>query len=179
MAATLDATVGGSAANSYNTALELDAVALELYPAPTAWAGIDTDARTRAAIAATRVLDLERFPEDRVNETQALEWPRDGVLKGFGLWGCWPITVIPTPVKTAHARLTFFLAEQVVAGVDPFAPNPDAGLSSMNLGYEIHMVFEKHATSVTAGAQFMATVVRPLLAQHGLVYASQPRIVRG
>jgi hypothetical protein len=51
MPATIDATVGGAAANSYLTIAAADAI-VETVPGTTAWATATTDQKTRALITA-------------------------------------------------------------------------------------------------------------------------------
>lgn len=80
MAAAIDATVGGADSNSFVTSAEFATWADERQPA-TAYTDATADERIRALISATRRLDQERFKGVRVNETQALQWPRYGVDK--------------------------------------------------------------------------------------------------
>lgn len=175
MALTLVATVGSASANSYSTTAELDTVADELLPAPEAWDRADSDTRARAMVKATRILDQFDFPGDRVDDTQALAWPRDEVWKPSEL-ALYSTTAIPEPVKRAHALLTFYLLEQAELDLDPFAPT-EGGIRSMAFGNELEMQFEAGTTTQSYGARFLATVIRPTLGP--LVYASQPRTVRG
>ena len=176
MAITLVATVGSATANSYNTTAELTAAAARAFPAPTDFTTADDDAIARAAVTATALLDRERFVGDRVDETQALEWPRRGVLDPTG-WQWYEDDVLPLNLKAAHAHLTFWLIAQVEAGVDPFAASREAGLSSIAFGGDLSMTFEKGATSRSPGDRYLATVIRPLLGR--LVYAPGVRTVRG
>jgi len=83
MAISIVATIGSASANSYITLggatdivegfVESDDV--------TAWASATTDKKNRALYTATQRLDRERFLGARVNDTQALQWPRTGVRK--------------------------------------------------------------------------------------------------
>ena len=83
MAITIDATVGGANANSYLTlaAAELIIEGFVQDDDVTAWASATTDQKNRALYTATQRLDRERFLGARSTDTQALQWPRDGVRK--------------------------------------------------------------------------------------------------
>lgn len=182
----LDATVGGASANSYNTEDDLGGYADAAFPEPGAWldAASGSDQRLRPAVAAARELDRLRFPGVRATPDQVREWPRREVRKPEWFrehYPCdlWPCDVIPEPVKHAHALLTFFLADCHAQHRHPFAPARDAGLVSVQLGFQVAAAFEPGASGITEGARFMAATIRPLLAQVGLVYAPQPRMVRG
>lgn len=175
MALTIVATVGSASANSYATEAECSAVADELLRPPMGWDRADGDRRARAMVRALRILDsCFDFPGDRVDATQALEWPRYPVPTPSGLT-TYDSTEIPSPLKTAQARLAFYLLDQDNAGVDPFAPTEGGDLRSIDLGNELSMTFEPGTAQVSAGARFLASVIRLILGD--LCYAAQPRIV--
>lgn len=103
MSLTIDATVGGASANSFVTLAEANA-----YMA----ARLNTDAWTDAddagvALAeATRELGLCRWLGLRVDDTQALAWPRQLVLDPDSPSRIWYAeTVIPQRVKDATCEL--------------------------------------------------------------------------
>lgn len=110
MAATIDATVGGSTANSYVTLAEADAF-FEEQPLSTAWDDATDDQKNRALIAATRRLDQEVYVGSPASPltgtsggtTQALQWPRSGA--GY------LTTVIPAPIKHATMKLAYSLID--------------------------------------------------------------------
>ena len=83
MAITIDATVGGASANSYITLSDANAIVegLILDDDVTAWDGSSTDNKNRALYTAAVRVDRERFLGARVTNTQALQWPRQGVRK--------------------------------------------------------------------------------------------------
>lgn len=83
MAITIDATIGGAAANSYLTLAAAQAIIDGLVEDDdvTAWASATTDQKNRALYTATQRLDRERFLGARATDTQALQWPRTGVRK--------------------------------------------------------------------------------------------------
>ena len=75
--------MGGANANSYLTlaAAELIIEGLVQDADVTAWASATTDQKNRALYTATQRIDRERFLGARADDTQALQWPRDGVRK--------------------------------------------------------------------------------------------------
>ena len=81
MAVTIDAPVGGASANSYITLSDandlVDAMVSSTDVAK--WGTGTDDTRNRALATATQRLDRERFLGARATDTQALQWPRDGV----------------------------------------------------------------------------------------------------
>lgn len=180
MALTLVTTVGSASANSYCTKAEADTFAESVFPASAtdSWHAAAPDDQLRALVAAAGRLDQERFVGDRVDATQALEWPRSGARKP-ALTEYFDTDEIPAPVKEAQARLAFWLLQQQVADAtaDPLAPTQNAGLSSVSLPTGLSLSFETGATSVTALSRFLGTVIRPILGH--LVYAPSARVVRG
>lgn len=174
MTLTLDATVGGASANSYSTLAEITTAAERVLPVP-GWAEVNTTRRTLVAVMATDLLDRMRFIGDRVDETQALEWPRSGVWNKRES-ALLDEDAIPAEVKLAHARLALWLADQDDT-VDPFQAEDGAGVQSVDFGSELSMTFEKGAGSVPAGERFLADVIRPILGR--LVLANQAKVVRG
>jgi len=75
--------VGGANANSYLTLAAANTVIEGLVQDAdvTAWASATDDQRNRALFTATQRIDRERFLGARATDTQALQWPRDGVRK--------------------------------------------------------------------------------------------------
>lgn len=111
MPATIDATVGGAAANSYVTLAAAD-IYFETVPDSSTWTNKTTDAKNRALISATRWIDALSFYGDRCSETQALKWPRDNyTVDGIDL-AC---TLIPDGIKTATYELARALANDTSA----------------------------------------------------------------
>lgn len=75
--------MGGASANSYQTLAAAELV-IETFVQDAdvvAWASATTDQKNRALCAATQRIDRERFLGARATDTQALQWPRDGVRK--------------------------------------------------------------------------------------------------
>ena len=83
MAITITATVGSASANSYVTLAEANAIVegLILDDDVSACDGSNDDNKNRALYTATVRIDRERFIGARVTNTQALQWPRQGVRK--------------------------------------------------------------------------------------------------
>lgn len=122
MAAAIDSTVGGASANSFVSVAEFTTWAETRQPS-TSFDDATADQRIRALISATRRLDQERWKGVRVNETQALQWPRYGVEKPdlaysvldgpFFMESTWYDTdEIPQRVKNAQMELAY----QILAG---------------------------------------------------------------
>ena len=83
MAITIDATVGGASANSYITLSDANGIVEGLIADDdvVAWDNSSTDNKNRALYTAAVRVDRERFLGARVTNTQALQWPRQGVRK--------------------------------------------------------------------------------------------------
>lgn len=75
--------MGGVNANSYLTLAAADLIVEGFVQDDdvTAWGSATTDQKNRALYTATQRLDRERFLGARSTDTQALQWPRDGVRK--------------------------------------------------------------------------------------------------
>ena len=104
MAATIDATLKGTAANSYVTLAEADAY-FETVPHDEHWTG-SNDAKNRVLITATRYLDNFEYYGERCSTTQALKWPRKEYKVDGVKIDC---TFIPQPVKNATFELAHSL----------------------------------------------------------------------
>jgi len=110
MACTIDATVGGAAANSYCTIAEGTAYH-ETHPYATVWEDAGDDERCRALQTATRLLDQwYEWTGVAVGSTQALLWPRIDVIGPNGYLEA--SDAIPTRLRDATAEL----ARQLLAG---------------------------------------------------------------
>ena len=83
MAISIDATVGGASANSYITLADANSIVEGLVADDdvTAWDSSNNDNKNRALYTAAVRVDRERFLGARVTNTQALQWPRQGVRK--------------------------------------------------------------------------------------------------
>lgn len=120
---TIDATVGGSAANSYETLGEANTYFDERLPLPTPWVA-SGDSSIRALLMATRVLESMTYPHKTLridkcdckyyltarqwtgapaSTTQRLAWPRTGMFDRNG--NAIPSDVIPQELKDAESEL--------------------------------------------------------------------------
>jgi len=177
MPLTLVTTVGAATANSYATVLEADTLAAELAPPPAAWLASSADEKGRALVTAFRRLDRECFLGARVDGMQAGEWPRSGTYQPDYVTLI-DTTVVPVSIKRAQILIAFAIRKAIAAGDDGLAPSDLAGLSSIDLGSELSMTFDgAGAGAIPTIERLMAQTIRPLLGN--LVYAPQPRMVRG
>lgn len=106
----LDATVGGASANSFVTNAEADALAAD-HPHASAWAGYTN--QDALLIGATRILVRQCFLGTAASETQALPFPRTGLMNrnGFAL----DSATIPTEIKLAQFELALMLGESDIS----------------------------------------------------------------
>ena len=124
MAITIDATVGGASANSYITLADANSIVEGLVADDevAAWDGSSNDNKNRALYTAAVRVDRERFLGARVTNTQALQWPRQGVRKPDTYINTYSIgfpfristdyfaeTEIPEQVKKAQVILAVYL----------------------------------------------------------------------
>ena len=124
MAITIHTTVGSSIANSYISLQEAQDIIDGLIEDDdvVAWASSTTDQKNRALFTSTQRIDRERFLGARVNDTQALQWPRTGVRKPDTYINTYSVgfpfrittdyytdTEIPDQVKKAEAVLAVYL----------------------------------------------------------------------
>lgn len=117
---TLVQTIGSATANSYATTADADTYFDErLHPNATLWSSQTTDDKERALITATRRLDQEDWQGVRVDEAQALDWPRYWAYDEDGTE--YDSDEIPTPVIYATYELALHLLVQKTAGKDALA----------------------------------------------------------
>ena len=175
MAISIDATVGGASANSYLTlaAAELIIEGFVQDEDVTAWASATTDQKNRALYSATQRLDRERFLGARATDTQALQWPRDGVRKpdtyintyavGFPFritTDYYTTTEIPDQIKKAQCVLAVYLNNNKdglgLSGLEDYRSVSigslsvtTAGASSMATGADrVPPIFERYLTGL-------------------------------
>jgi len=128
MAVTINATAGDANANSYITLTDANTLVEAMISSTDVqkWTTGNTDSRQRALAAATQRLDRERFLGARATDTQALQWPREGVRKpdtyiqsfshGFPFRlteDYYTNTEIPDQVKRAQVELAVYLHNNV------------------------------------------------------------------
>jgi len=99
--AAIDATLGGTSANSYVTLAAANTY-FETVPDSSTWVSKTDDQKNRALISATRWIDALTFYGNRCTDTQALKWPREEYkVDGIDL-SC---TLIPEGIKVATYEL--------------------------------------------------------------------------
>lgn len=103
----IDATIGGANSNSYATLAEAEAYLGAKIVNPD-WNGLANEDKNGLLISAARQLDLLYYQGSVVTETQALQWPRYGMVDRHG----WSVlsTEIPTDLKSAQIELAYSLA---------------------------------------------------------------------
>jgi len=107
MAASIDASVGGTSSNSYCTLGEAETYH-DTRLDNTAWSGATGDHKIRALITFTQLLDeWIRWDGSTNTSTQALQWPRIDVLDRHGVE--YSALVIPQFVKDAESEGALWL----------------------------------------------------------------------
>jgi hypothetical protein len=152
---TLIATAGAPTANVYVTLAEADAFhEASLYGAR--WRGATVDEKRRALLTATRLLDEHIvWAGLPASTTQALAWPRTGVLDVQG--GALSTSVVPTRVQHATAELARqLLAEDRTADSEIAAK----GLTSLTVG-AISMSFDGVGGTTKPIPDAVAALVAP------------------
>ena len=178
MPLTIVETVGGASANSYCTLAEALTYADALFPVSeaSAFALADPDTQKRALIAAAKTIDQQRpwLVGERATDTQALEFPRAGILKLDGLTA-WDDDVIPLPVKDAQARLALYLVKQQTSNAGPPGMAGLTGLKAISTP-QVSLTFDDRAGAIPPLQQFFAAEIVTILGN--LVRVPQSRMVR-
>jgi hypothetical protein len=143
----LDTTVGGAAANSYASVVEADAYHQgHLYAS--LWTGASTSQKEGALMMAARLLDAnpQAWTGSAAAETQALGWPRIGMLNrnGFAIPSA-GATAVPQALKDAQSEF----ARQLIV-IDRTADNAviDQGIASLGVG-SFNVAFRGPSTAGT------------------------------
>ncbi|HMF88748.1 MAG TPA: DnaT-like ssDNA-binding protein [Gemmatimonadaceae bacterium] len=115
----IDATPGSAVANAYVTLAVADQYHLDRPAVGATWADASSDSKTAAILWATKLLDSpsnwiwsEGYP---TTPTQALLWPRAGVIKRNG-WEYVPDSAVPIEVQHATAEYARQLLVSDMAG---------------------------------------------------------------
>lgn len=114
---TLDATVGGAAANSYVTEDEADTYFSTRLQVG-AWSDGGATDRDAALIQATRQIDALSFMGVKLDTAQALQWPRFNVFDPDG----YEYEGVPVIVKHATMEAALRLLADSASGSDTNAP---------------------------------------------------------
>jgi hypothetical protein len=108
---TLVTTVGASDANAYVTLAVANQYHLDRSPASADWTDATDDVKNKAILFATKLLDsLVEWSGRVIDDTQALLWPRTGMIKRSGYYV--DSDVIPTELQEATAEY----AAQLISG---------------------------------------------------------------
>jgi len=114
VAATINATLSSSTANSYVTLAAANSY-FETVPSSSTWDDKTDDQKNRALISATRWIDSLNFYGDRCDNDQALKWPRNNYHVDQVELTC---SVIPADIKYATYELARALANDTGAITD-------------------------------------------------------------
>lgn len=156
-----DATAGAATANSYASVAEADAY-LAVRGDTATWTALTTGQKEAKLQWAALYLDTLNFRGTRSTSTQALQWPRVGVVDRDGF----EVDGIPQALKNAQAEMAFqLIANDWTQGLGPVS-NETLSVGSISLGPETHRPFPAAVLAL----------LRPLLAS---VPGASGRLVRG
>lgn len=141
---TLDATAGSATANTYCLLTVADQYHLDRPASGTTWADASDDEKDTGLLMATRVFDdLFVWTGLVVDDTQALLWPRVGMIDHTELYSV-STTAIPTELQHATAEL----ARQLLADI---ARTDDSAIESLGItSLKAGPVFLQFSSDVTA-----------------------------
>lgn len=127
----IDTTVGGASANSWASVDEYRTYSTYRLPAVTAAVeAVDADVEVALVVACRMIGNDFVWTGAAVNSTQALTWPRSGMLtrNGYSI----PTTTNPIELKNAQCEMAY----ELLAGLDLLADNDavKSGLSSLKAG---------------------------------------------
>lgn len=139
----LIATPGAIDANSYQSVDELN-LYFQFRLDTTAWddALLTDGMQEAAAIQATNILEQFDYIGVISDSTQALKWPRMADEDGT-LIRNYPTSVIPQPIKSAHAEVTLWLLQTGGSGVSTTA----AGIKSIQMGKSVKVEYDTGSTT--------------------------------
>lgn len=166
----LDATVSGTASDSYATLAEATA-----YHASRLWSeewAASTDPKREAALKwATRLIDQLDFPTTslKVVTAQALRWPRNYVYDPDG--NRLPTVTIPDPIREACCELAYYLLKEDRA-IELEVPEFESlRVGPIDLTYN---VVDRYMTKKSLLPRTVLDILRPYLVGYGTA-----RVVRG
>lgn len=128
---TIDATVGGTSANSYLDDTTAEVMADERLQVAE-WDGASADDQARALIMATARLEQLTYKGIKSASGQALKWPRSDVIDENG--DEYDSTAIPDLVLHATFETALWLLNQNAASTDPLAPTGLEGFIRAKVG---------------------------------------------
>lgn len=177
MAITITATAGSASANSFVTELEQIAYMAARLNAST-WTTVSgstcTETEKAAMVEATRELSNRRWQGMRVDDTQALSWPRDTVVNpDSATLNYYSTTAIPQRIKDACCELAFQFLK--LGTTDLAAEDALVGVIETHVDV-IGKTLDPHLKT-TGLARFprVWSLIAPLLASSGITTA----VVRG
>ena len=124
----IDATVGGSDANSYVTADDAETYFSTRFDSGS-WQSATDGEKSGSLLSATNLLEQREWNGTAVTSTQALHWPRNGIPKRVG-FTFESNTAIPQRIKNAQMELAFALVEQTI----DLSPSNDAFDGALRIG---------------------------------------------
>lgn len=158
-----DATAGSATANSYASVAEADAY-LAVRGDTSTWTALTTGQKESKLQWAAIYLDTLTFKGTRSTSTQALQWPRVGVVDRDGYTVA--SDAIPQALKNAQAEMAFqLIANDWTQGLGPVS-NETLSVGSISLGRETHRAFPAPVLAL----------LRPFLAS---IPGTSGRLVRG
>ena len=123
MAVVITATVGSASANSFITLAEASSF-MEARLNSSLWDAATTDSQNRSLVEATRELSAREWAGIRVDDTQALSWPRSWVVNpDSSVNAYYATTIVPQRVKDATAELAFQFIKSGTTDVASLDPN--------------------------------------------------------
>ena len=155
----IDATFKGQNSNSYVTKAEATAYIQDsLYDGPT-WEAKE-DYQEWALLQAARIMDLTiLWKGDKVDENQAMQWPRYRVPATHdyesGRVGVLDWEELPTFIKVAQIEIALALVKSNL-----MASSDSANLQSVSVG-EISLTFKSQSVVSTLVPQFVRDLISP------------------
>lgn len=160
MAFALDATVGGTSANSYISLANAELYFEERLNV-TNWSSATDDNKGKALVMATRRIDQERFEGEKVASAQALKWPRYWALDDNG--DEFASNEIPTIVEHATCELALRILND---GTTDFYA--DDGLERFNRAKIGPIDVEiRHGHSAAELPEVVLNLLRPVILSSG------------
>lgn len=160
MSNVINAAVGGAASNSYVTLVEAEEY-LTAKITNTDWNALNDEDKAGLLISAARQLDLLYWQGSVVDNTQALQWPRYGMVNNHG----WPVlpTEIPKDLKAAQVELAYSLA------LGNFLLEPDTSateFSRVAIG-DLDVTYRDVPVTATSLPKIINKLLAPFLASAG------------
>ena len=174
MPVSIDATVGGTSANSFVTLTEAQTY-LDGRLNESSWESATTDNKNRALVEAARELSARSWRGMQTTDTQALAWPREWVVNPDSpTYSYFDTDIIPQRVKNAQIELAL---EFIKAGTtDVATQDPLQNIKQETVG-PLTTVYADVYQRARGLARYpnVLRFIRPLLSGVGLT----TRVLRG